>query len=318
MNNLNKKIRFTAVICTFNGWSKGYLAAALDSVFDQTLQPEQIVLVDDGSTDNTALIVKERYPKVEVISQKNRGLPAARNKGIEAAQTNWVAFLDDDDIWLPDKLKKQAEQISVTENSNLVIFASRMSIISEADTIGRPVSPLQFNLTWPTTLICCPVTGPSGVIISKSLWRLVGPFNERLTIGEDFEYWARASSLGAPILYSDEILFHYRRHNAQMTSAQNLLKTLLKSEEAVFTLTTSLGKKNSQFIRWIRFFRGLRTLLIKRKIFGLISFVISFPIPSINGSLSAASFVLCESFCKLFPSKSGDKITYQLLSWHLK
>ena len=86
-----------------------YIARAIDSVLAQTRLPDEIIVVDDGSTDNTAQVIKQYAQKVTYIHQQNAGASAARNTGIQAAKSRWIAFLDGDDEWLTDSLKLQIE-----------------------------------------------------------------------------------------------------------------------------------------------------------------------------------------------------------------
>ncbi len=108
--SLISKPSVSVVIPTFNRWGK--LAQALDSVLQQTLPVDEIIVVDDGSTDDTSEMLDEfvqQHPKLllRVIQQENRGPATARNAGIRAASGEWIAFLDDDDVWFPDKTERQ-------------------------------------------------------------------------------------------------------------------------------------------------------------------------------------------------------------------
>ena len=99
----------TVVIPAYN--SEKYIARAIDSVLTQTHKPDEIIVVDDGSTDNTSEIARKYEPSVKLIQQQNAGASVARNTGIEAATSEWIAFLDADDEWLPEKLKLQTEHL---------------------------------------------------------------------------------------------------------------------------------------------------------------------------------------------------------------
>ena len=94
----------SVIIPVFNG--EEFLERAIQSVLDQDLQPDELIVVDDGSTDQTASIAR-RYPKIKYIYQANQGPPAARNHGLEKAKGELIAFLDADDQWLPQKLSQQ-------------------------------------------------------------------------------------------------------------------------------------------------------------------------------------------------------------------
>ncbi len=109
MNPSNDKQSYTVsvVIPAYN--VEKYIGRAIDSVLAQTRRPDEIIVVDDGSTDNTAEVIRSYGSKVHCIRQENGGASVARNTGIEEAKSEWIAFLDADDEWLPDKLSMQIE-----------------------------------------------------------------------------------------------------------------------------------------------------------------------------------------------------------------
>ena len=106
-NQQNRDFTISVVIPAYN--NSRYIGRAIDSILAQTCSADEIIVVDDGSTDNTAEVVRSYGSKVNFIQQENAGAGAARNTGIEAARNEWLAFLDADDEWLPNKLKIQTE-----------------------------------------------------------------------------------------------------------------------------------------------------------------------------------------------------------------
>lgn len=110
MGNRDNDISISAVIPAYN--ADEYIARAIDSVLKQTHSVDEIIVIDDGSTDSTAEAVKHYGQKVHYIYQPNAGVSAARNAGIEAAVSNWIAFLDADDEWMPNKIELQTEVLS--------------------------------------------------------------------------------------------------------------------------------------------------------------------------------------------------------------
>ena len=109
-------ITVSAVIPAYNAGK--YVGRAIESVLAQTRKADEIIVVDDGSTDDTAEVVERFGDAVRFIRQENAGASFARNTGIEAATSDWIAFLDADDEWLPNKLKLQTEHLE--RNPNLV------------------------------------------------------------------------------------------------------------------------------------------------------------------------------------------------------
>jgi len=131
------QICISVVIPTYN--SGPFIARAIDSVLNQTLAPCEIIVVDDGSTDNTAQVVK-KYDNVKYIHQQNAGASVARNTGIEAATGNWIAFLDADDEWMANNLELQTELLK--RNPQLVwTFANYMSCLCDENRKGPRMEP---------------------------------------------------------------------------------------------------------------------------------------------------------------------------------
>ena len=100
-------MEIACIIPTYN--RKHLLQRTIESVYNQTYPCNEIILVDDGSTDGTSEWIKEKYPQIVFLFQKNQGVSSARNKGIKAASSKWIALLDSDDEWLPNKLEKQVK-----------------------------------------------------------------------------------------------------------------------------------------------------------------------------------------------------------------
>lgn len=123
-----ESIRISVVIPCYNGGE--FLAEAIQSALAQTHPPCEVIVIDDGSTDDSASIAESFGPPVRVIRQRNQGESVARNRGIEAASGDWIAFLDADDVWMPSKLEQQlavvdAETIAV--HTNIAYFRTQPS-----------------------------------------------------------------------------------------------------------------------------------------------------------------------------------------------
>lgn len=112
------------------------LARTLDSLADQTRPPDEIVVVDDGSADNTARIAREHRVGATLVQQANAGLPAARNAGIKACRGDWIAFLDADDEWLPHKLERQLDHLA--QHPDLVWTTANFYRCTGPDDTGQP------------------------------------------------------------------------------------------------------------------------------------------------------------------------------------
>lgn len=165
------------------------LARAIQSVLDQTLPAQEIILVDDGSSDNTQELMAKQFPQCLYIRQPNLGVSAARNRGIEAAGGDWLAFLDSDDEWLPTKLEAQRDLLR--QQPDLRICHTEEIWIRN----GRRVNQMNKHAKGDGHIfqMCLPlcVISPSSALIHRSLFQEVGIFDERLPACEDYDLWLR-------------------------------------------------------------------------------------------------------------------------------
>lgn len=190
------------------------LARALDSVFAQTLPAQQVIVVDDGSTDSTADLVAG-YPGVSYLRQENCGVSAARNLGIRHCGCDWIALLDSDDEWLPEKLRVQFEALAENPGYRL-IHCDEIWIRN-----GRRVNPGDRHRKRGGWIFeyCLPlcVISPSAAVIERSLLIEAGGFNEQLPACEDYDLWLRICSR-FPVLYVDRpLLRKYGGHDDQLS-----------------------------------------------------------------------------------------------------
>lgn len=203
---------FGVVIPTFD--RAHTIGRALDSVFAQTLPAQQVIVVDDGSSDSTADVVAG-YPGVSYLRQENRGVSSARNLGIRHCGCDWIALLDSDDEWLPEKLGVQFEALAENPGHRLV----------HCDEIwirgGRRVNPADRHRKrggW-VFEYCLPlcVISPSAAVIERSLLIEAGGFNEQLPACEDYDLWLRICSR-FPVLYVNRpLLRKYGGHDDQLS-----------------------------------------------------------------------------------------------------
>lgn len=204
----------SVVVPTFD--RAAVLPRALDSVIEQTRLPVEVIVVDDGSTDATAELVESRFPGVLVLRQENRGVSAARNRGIGASRGEWIALLDSDDEWRPRKLERQLSALEAQPDLR----------ICHTDEIwirrGRRVNPRQIHAKHGGWIFehCLPLCAmsPSSVVIHRSIFDAVGMFNEALPACEDYDLWLRICSR-YPVLYLDEpLVVKYGGHEDQLSS----------------------------------------------------------------------------------------------------
>ena len=195
-----------------------YVAEAVESVLNQSCRPLEIIVVDDGSKDNTTEILKTFEDRIVYIYQENAGEPAARNTGIRRAQGEFIAFLDADDLWLPDKLNLQMNYFDNHPEVALVYsdmkFFDETGIVHESVKEWLKMSPPSGHIF--PQLFTETLFGSGTVIFRKACVDRVGFFDELFLVGSDYEMWlrmARHFQFG----YVDRPLLMYRHHPAMAT-----------------------------------------------------------------------------------------------------
>ena len=124
---MSRATDFTVVMPVYNG--EKYIAESLNSVLAQTYPPAQVIVVDDGSSDDTARIVEGYGSQVQLVRQANQGQSAARNRGVSLAKTEWISFSDQDDLWLSHHLEEQARAIEQQPDADLCYAANPALVI---------------------------------------------------------------------------------------------------------------------------------------------------------------------------------------------
>ena len=203
----------SVIIPTYNRGN--IIGRALDSVFNQSHSPCEIIVVDDGSTDNTAEIVKKLYPEVKYLYQSHTGVSKARNRGVKNTNCNWIAMLDSDDAWHKDKLDIQ----SMLLNDNpeyLIAHTDEIWIRNDVRVNQRKKHQKRGGHIFQYCLPLC-VMSPSSVIMDKALFEDVGPFNETYPVCEDYDLWLRICAK-YPVLFSEEkLVIKYGGHSDQLS-----------------------------------------------------------------------------------------------------
>ena len=194
-------MNISVIIPTYN--RKHSLPRTLDSVLAQSFQPFEIIVIDDGSTDGTADWLKSNYLSIKSISQSNQGVSSARNIGIKQAEGNWIALLDSDDEWLPDKLAKQVKALK--ENPEFLFCHTNEIWIRNGVRVNQQKKHQKYGgHIFEKCLDMCRVS-PSSSLFHKSVLDDVGLFNEKLKVCEDYDLWLRISAQ-YPVLFLDELL----------------------------------------------------------------------------------------------------------------
>jgi hypothetical protein len=182
---------FSVIVPTFN--RRPFLETAVDSVLEQTFSGLELIVIDDGSTDGTKeLISKYSDKRMIYMHQKNRGVANARNKGISLSRGSFIAFLDSDDRWEPEKLKMTADYIK--KFPNLPIFHTEEvwyrngKLLSQKEKHKKPTGSV-YKHSLP---LCC--ISISTAVINKDVFGKVGTFDEEMEACEDYDFWLRATN----------------------------------------------------------------------------------------------------------------------------
>jgi glycosyltransferase involved in cell wall biosynthesis len=206
---MSDKPRVTVVIPTFN--RAAFVVEAVDSVLRQSYQDFEVVVCDDGSTDDTAACIETYGPPVRYLRLEHTGCPGApRNRGIDAARGELVAFLDDDDLWEPAKLALQVELLD-KESADLVYSDRRVEF--EA---GVPpeiiISPSpQGRERWLDLVLQGHFPSVCTALMRRSLLQLAGGFDEDLVTGEDLDLWLRLGSVARTVRVPEPLVIVRRR-----------------------------------------------------------------------------------------------------------
>ena len=205
--------KVSVIIPTYNRGEA--VLRALRSVFAQDHAVDQVIVVDDGSTDDTIGRVERNFPGVELIVQTNHGVSHARNRGIERARNEWLAFLDSDDEWLPGKITAQLA----------AIMSDGISRVCHSDEIwvrnGRRVNPMNKHRKYGGDIFlhCLPrcVMSPSSVVLHRSVVEELGGFDETLPVCEDYELWLRIACQTTVLYVPEKLLIKYGGHEDQLS-----------------------------------------------------------------------------------------------------
>lgn len=241
-----------------------YICDTLDSILSQTYQDIEIVAVNDGSTDNSLNLLedyKQRYPeKISIINQSNQGQVAARNAAIAVSRGAYVAFLDSDDLWLPEKLEKQMPLFC--DDVGLVYCA-----VYNIDESGRTVgmTPCETGVrgkAYLRMLTSNQMTGGT-VVLSRAAIDAVGSFDESLSAAENWDLWLRVSKRFS-IDYVDEPLVKYRKHSGNMSKdhelMMNAIEQILAKHCKCSTITTEedsacrIARANYEYRNGVHYF----------------------------------------------------------------
>jgi len=192
-----------------------WLPRSLLSVRKQTLSVNEIIVVDDGSTDETETLIKSDYPDIVYLRQNNKGVSTARNHGIDKATGEWLAFLDSDDEWLPNKLEMQKDALIAAPEIR-ICHTEEIWIRN-----GKQVNPMKKHAKTGGWIFqkCLPLCAmsPSSILIHRSVFETVGNFDQSLPACEDYDLWLRITHRYPVTFVEQPLIIKYGGHDDQLS-----------------------------------------------------------------------------------------------------
>jgi glycosyltransferase involved in cell wall biosynthesis len=220
--------KITVIIPVYN--RPGFVKEAIQSVLDQTYSNVEIIVVNDGSTDDTPLVLQSFGDKIRIIHQENRGVSAARNTGIKNSKSKWIAFLDSDDIWLPEKLHLQIQFFENHPDAR-ICQTEEIWIKDGKRLYPKKKHKKKSGMIFKNCLPLC-IVSPSAVMIHREMFDLVGVFDESLPACEDYDLWLRISCQYPIYLLDKPLIIKRGGHDDQLSQAIRLdrfrIRALLK------------------------------------------------------------------------------------------
>jgi glycosyltransferase involved in cell wall biosynthesis len=220
------KLTVSVVVAAYQ--AEQWIAETLESILGQTHHADEVIVVDDGSTDGTARVLEQFSDSIRVIRRINGGCSAAFNTGFRMARGDYVAECGSDDIWEPEKLERQVAALKAHPKVDIIFSAARLFGNQEGQWAMPPEDPSggvldrrQFGLTLFRVNPVCPST----TLTRRSLYQQLAPFAERDELGtEDYDFWMRAQRAGAVFYYDPTMLVRHRRHESNASSNHLTMK----------------------------------------------------------------------------------------------
>jgi glycosyltransferase involved in cell wall biosynthesis len=218
-------MKISVVIPAYN--AEKFLQRSVQSVLEQTEKPFEIIVVDDGSKDNTAGVAAKFGKQIQFVTQTNGGPAKARNTGMRMAQGDWIAFLDADDWWMPEKLRLQKEQAIVNPRA-VVVYCGMQSFDGAGNSLGKSFTPAK-NL-WPQLRWRNMLT-PSVVMVKREALLALNGFDENQKGCEDWGAWFSLFQRGEFIGIAEPLTCYSRLQNSLSSNAAHMFQDFSKMLE---------------------------------------------------------------------------------------
>jgi len=263
----------TVIIPTYN--NSKYICQAIESVLAQTFNNFEIIVIDDGSTDNTRSLLNKFNSQIRYIYQNNQGPASARNNALKFVKSDYICFLDSDDLWSNDYLNKSFNYL-LNNNLDLIITDYFVDYYDSNDKFLKrePKTRCDFIIDNNKQLyeqlfkrFQGGFDGTSAILMRKQRFEIIGKFDEKLKILEDWDLWLRIAKNNLKIGYLKEPLFVYRRHNNSLCRNKantalkfnNIYYAFEKNKKDAFKINKSLKKNYSETLMML----GVDTILTR-------------------------------------------------------
>ncbi|MDH3349717.1 MAG: glycosyltransferase [Desulfobulbaceae bacterium] len=242
----SEKSFFSVIVPTYN--RAKYVVRTIESILAQTEEKPEIIVIDDGSTDNTAEALKLYQTKIKYYYTENKGVSAARNLGIKNASADWIAFLDSDDEWLPNYLATQKQNIENHpeccmhmmnswqinfQNKKINTFEDNPCSIPAKHALYKPNDPFWFVLKNHLYYL-------QPTVIRKSTLFATAMFNEKINIAEDLDLIARVAIQGPMAIYNTPLVSIYRREENNINLTKQIFTNGIHSQNVLGEIYNSL------------------------------------------------------------------------------
>lgn len=250
-------LRLSIIVPVYNGAT--YVAAAIDSVLGQAPQRTEVVVVDDGSTDETPLVLRQFAGRIRVLTQPNAGLANARNAGLRAARGRYVGFLDSDDLYFDGALSALVDYLD--KNTQVAVVAGAWDYIDPSGRRLRGPASATAALAGESALEALLWTNvfPVHAAVLRRAWALaVGGFDEGLGALEDYDFWLRLALAGARFASLPTPVARYRQHDLCMTRnwdhMERNVQRFIGKWRANCDFARAAGGREDYFcaLRWLR------------------------------------------------------------------
>ena len=228
-----KSALISCIVPVFNG--QRYLGEALESILKQSYRPIEVIVADDGSTDGTATVIGRYGEQIRYLKQPNAGTAAARNLGLTAAHGEFVAFLDADDLWHPDKLERQMARFQARHELDYCFAHVQNFWVPELIEEEKRFRDHRISKALPGYSTCT-------LLARRSLFATVGQFNTAVKHADDTDWFLRASEHGAVMEMLADVLLYRRLHQANMSR----LRAANSRDQYLQMLKSALDRRRRQ------------------------------------------------------------------------